>query len=74
MKPYVQVKRFRRNLLRNKIHNRADAGQRSGHQPSLSLALPVIATAQLMVVDSTMINVALPPIQRALCFSSSGLE
>ena len=35
----------------------------------------VIATAQLMVVlDSTIVNVALPPIQRALGFSGSGLE
>ncbi len=40
----------------------------------LGLALLVIATAQLMVVlDSTIVNVALPPIQRALGFSGSGL-
>jgi MFS family permease len=46
-----------------------------GHQHSLSLALLVIATAQLMVVlDSTIVNVALRPIQRALGFSGSGLE
>ena len=38
-----------------------------GRQPSLSLALLVIATAQLMVVlDSTVVNVTLPPIQRSL--------
>jgi MFS family permease len=38
-------------------------------------ALLVIATAQLMVVlDGTIVNVALPHIQRALGFSRSGLE
>ena len=41
----------------------------------LGLALIVIATAQLMVVlDTTIVNVALPHIQRALGFSGSGLE
>ncbi len=41
----------------------------------LGLALVVIATAQLMVVlDSTIVNVALPDIQRALGFSGTGLE
>ena len=41
----------------------------------LVLALIVIATAQLMVVlDITIVNVALPHIQRALGFSASGLE
>ena len=41
----------------------------------LGLALIVIATAQLMVVlDSAIVNVALPHIQRALGFSGSGLE
>jgi MFS family permease len=39
------------------------------------LALFVIAAAQLMVVlDATIVNVALPHIQRALGFSDSGLE
>jgi EmrB/QacA subfamily drug resistance transporter len=39
------------------------------------LALGVIATAQLMVVlDATIVNVALPHIQRALGFSGTGLE
>jgi EmrB/QacA subfamily drug resistance transporter len=39
------------------------------------LALVVIATAQLMVVlDATIVNVALPHIQQALGFSGSGLE
>jgi hypothetical protein len=41
----------------------------------LGLAMLVIATAQLMVVlDATIVNVALPHIQRALGFSGSGLE
>jgi predicted MFS family arabinose efflux permease len=58
------------------IAARAQAGPADrGHQHSLSLALLVIATAQLMVVlDSTIVNVALPPILRALGFSGSGLE
>jgi EmrB/QacA subfamily drug resistance transporter len=43
--------------------------------PRLGLALLVIATAQLMVVlDATIVNVALPHIQRAFGFSGSGLE
>ncbi len=42
---------------------------------SLGLALVVIAAAQLMIVlDATIVNVALPHIQRALTFSGSGLE
>ena len=41
----------------------------------LGLALAVIATAQLMIVlDATIVNVALPHIQTALGFSNSGLE
>jgi hypothetical protein len=40
--------------------------------PRLGLALIVIATAQLMVVlDSTIVNVALPRVQSALGFSGS---
>jgi EmrB/QacA subfamily drug resistance transporter len=43
--------------------------------PRHGLALPVLAAAQLMVVlDATIVNVALPHIQRALGFSGSGLE
>ena len=43
--------------------------------PRPGLALLVLATAQLMVVlDATIVNVALPHIQRALGFSGSGLE
>jgi EmrB/QacA subfamily drug resistance transporter len=45
----------------------------AGHR--LGLALLVIATAQLMVVlDATIVTVALPHIQQALGFSGSGLE
>ena len=41
----------------------------------LGLALAVIATAQLMVVlDATIVNVALPHIQAALGFSGTNLE
>src|SRR3981081_3973543 len=41
----------------------------------LALALALIATAQLMVVlDATIVNVALPHVQRALGFSGTGLE
>ncbi len=50
-------------------------GQPSGGNRRLGLALVVIATAQLMVVlDATIVNVALPHIQTALGFSGSGLE
>src|ERR1700693_1591299 len=50
----------------------ADAGPVRRH---LGLALAVIATAQLMVVlDATIVNVALPHIQNALGFSGTGLE
>ena len=46
-----------------------------GANRRLGLALLVIATAQLMVVlDATIVNVALPHVQRALGFSGSGLE
>ncbi|HEY2270235.1 MAG TPA: MFS transporter [Streptosporangiaceae bacterium] len=48
----------------------AGGGSRRG-----GLALLVIATAQLMVVlDATIVNVALPHIQQAPGFSGSGLE
>jgi EmrB/QacA subfamily drug resistance transporter len=49
------------------------ATRTGGHR--LGLALLVIATAQLMVVlDVTIVTVALPRIQAALGFSGSGLE
>jgi EmrB/QacA subfamily drug resistance transporter len=52
------------------------AGTSTGSPPRrLGLALAVIATAQLMVVlDATIVNVALPHIQAALGFSGTGLE
>ena len=46
-----------------------------GSDRRLGLALVVIAAAQLMVVlDGTIVNVALPHVQRALGFSGTGLE
>ena len=52
------------------VHDAARGGNRH-----LGVALLLIATAQLMVVlDATIVFVALPHIQRALGFSSSGLE
>jgi EmrB/QacA subfamily drug resistance transporter len=46
-----------------------------GRTRRLGLALVIIAAAQLMVVlDGTIVNVALPHIQRALGFSGTGLE
>ena len=54
---------------------RPAAGTTAGGDPRPGLALLVLATAQLMVVlDATIVNVALPHIQRALGFSGSGLE
>jgi EmrB/QacA subfamily drug resistance transporter len=51
------------------------ASATTGRQRRLGLALVVIATAQLMVVlDATIVNVALSHIQHALGFSGSGLE
>jgi EmrB/QacA subfamily drug resistance transporter len=53
----------------------ASAGSGSPANRHLGLALVVIAAAQLMVVlDATIVNVALPHIQDALGFSGSGLE
>jgi EmrB/QacA subfamily drug resistance transporter len=53
----------------------SSAATAGGGNRRLGLALLVIATAQLMVVlDGTIVNVALPYIQRALGFSGSGLE
>ena len=61
----------------------ANAGQQASAGPTgeaqrprrLGLALAVIATAQLMVVlDATIVNVALPHIQDALHFSGTNLE
>ena len=54
----------------------AETTDRATHVPRrLGLALVVIAAAQLMIVlDATIVNVALPHIQRALGFSGAGLE
>jgi len=55
----------------------AAVGQQTTAAPPrrLGLALAVIATAQLMVVlDATIVNVALPHIQNALHFSGTNLE
>jgi EmrB/QacA subfamily drug resistance transporter len=55
----------------------ATAGRKDArrHRPRGGVALLVLATAQLMVtLDVTIVNVALPRIQQALGFSSSGLE
>ena len=55
--------------------SKATGGAAAGLQRHLGLALLVIATAQLMVVlDATIVNVALPHVQSALGFSGSGLE
>ena len=51
------------------------AATAGGGNRRLGLALLVIATAQLMVVlDATIVNVALPHVQQALGFSGTGLE
>ncbi|MGH3304451.1 MAG: MFS transporter, partial [Streptosporangiaceae bacterium] len=52
----------------------AEGTQAAAHR-NLGLALVVIAAAQLMVVlDATIVNVALPHIRAALGFSDTGLE
>src|SRR6266699_4801095 len=52
---------------------RAPGAARRGTHPGLALA--VIAGAQLMVVlDATIVNIALPHIQGALHFSTAGLS
>ncbi len=63
----------------NAVPATAPGQARSGTGPPgrrrLGLALLIIATAQLMVVlDATIVNVALPHIQRALGFSGTNLE
>ena len=56
------------------IGNRPDERSSAGPR-HLGIALAVIAFAQLMVVlDTTIVNVALPSIQRALKFSATDLE
>ena len=59
----------------SKTTRAAAPGSVASGGPRPGLALLVLATAQLMVVlDATIVNVALPHIQRALGFSGSGLE
>src|SRR6476619_5376536 len=59
----------------SKTTRAAAPGGATAEGPRPGLALLVLATAQLMVVlDATIVNVALPHIQRALGFSGSGLE
>jgi EmrB/QacA subfamily drug resistance transporter len=54
---------------------RGAARSSSPTTPNLTIALLVIAVAQLMVVlDATIVNIALPSMQRALHFSPTGLE
>jgi hypothetical protein len=56
-------------------HAASPTATAGGGNRRLGLALVVIATAQLMVVlDATIVNVALPHIQQALGFSGTGLE
>jgi EmrB/QacA subfamily drug resistance transporter len=51
----------------------APGAPRRGHHPAL--ALTVIAASQLMVVlDATIVNIALPQIQQALGFSTTSLS
>jgi len=58
--------------ITSSVIDRAGTRNDSRH---LGVALLVIATAQLVVVlDATIVNVALPHIQAALGFSGSGLE
>lgn len=53
----------------------SNMNQAGNHGTRLGLALMVIAVAQVMIVlDTTIVTVALPHIQRALGFTSSGLQ
>src|SRR6185503_10319256 len=59
----------------SKTTRAAAPGGATADGPRPGLALLVLAAAQLMVVlDGTIVNVALPHIQRALGFSGTGLE
>ncbi|MGW7607983.1 MFS transporter [Streptomyces sp. NPDC054766] len=69
---YAPTTRSARSETERAASPSAPAG---GRDHRLGPALLVIATAQLMVVlDATIVNVALPDIQKALGFSGSGLE
>src|ERR687891_2908869 len=53
--------------------SRPPGAARRGHHPAL--ALTVIAASQLMVVlDATIVNIALPQMQQALGFSTTSLS
>ena len=70
--PSLAVETIEENVTRRDVPAEATGQQRPRH---LGLALAVIATAQLMVVlDATIVNVALPHIQHALGFSGTNLE
>src|ERR1700681_4777685 len=62
--------------MSTEISTASDTDRKIAPLPSnLGLALAVIAAAQLMVVlDATIVNIALPSIQRALQFTPTGLE
>jgi hypothetical protein len=70
--PFVKMCRGHRD---NDATGHRRGGGAGGASRRLGLALLLIATAQLMVVlDGTIVNVALPHIQRALGFSGTGPE
>src|SRR5262249_33915372 len=77
-RPAQQNRQGRRTLMsqaRPVTRRTAVPGAAATASPRLGLALLIIATAPLRVVlDATIVNVALPHIQRALSFSGSGLE
>src|SRR5260370_42677131 len=61
--------------IRSETTRAAAPGGVAARSPRPGLALLVLAAAQLMVVlDATIVNVALPHIQRALGFSGTNLE
>jgi MFS family permease len=57
----------------SEVAPRPPGAARRGHHPAL--ALTVIAASQLMVVlDATIVNIALPQVQQALGFSTTDLS
>src|ERR687889_229667 len=57
----------------SEVATRPAGAARRGHHPAL--APPVIAASQLMVVlDATIVNIALPQVQRSLGFSTTDLS
>ncbi|MHB1923120.1 MAG: MFS transporter, partial [Acidimicrobiales bacterium] len=57
------------------LNNPLSAPAATGRPVRPGLALVLISAVQLMVIlDGTIVNVALPSIQRALHFSAAGLE